>query len=257
MIHPTAIVDAAAVVADDVEIGPYTIVGPQVEIGAGSVIAPHVVIKGPTQIGRNNRIFQFCTIGEDTPDLKYKGEATRLVIGDNNTIREGVTIHRGTVQDRSETTIGNDNLIMAYVHIAHDCMVGSNTIFINNASLAGHVVVDDWAILSGYSLINQFSHIGAHSFVGMGSWIKFDVPAYVTVQGTPAEAKGINVEGLRRRDFSRDQIAAIRQAYKVIYRQGLTLDEAIAELEQRQVQSPEIVPLIESLRNSASRGIVR
>lgn len=257
MIHPTAIIDKEAVVAEDVEIGPYTIVGPRVEIASGSVIAPHVVIKGPTRIGKNNKIYQFCTIGEDTPDVKYKGEATRLVIGDNNTIREGVTIHRGTVQDRSETTIGNNNLIMAYVHIAHDCVVGSNTIFINNASLAGHVIVEDWAILSGYSLINQRSRIGAHSFVGMGSWIKFDVPAYVTVQGTPAEAKGINVEGLRRRDFSREQIAAIRQAYKVVYRQGLTLDEAIAELDQRKDDNPEIIPLIESLRNSANRGIVR
>lgn len=257
MIHPTAIIDATAKVADGVEIGPYSIVGPHVEIGAGSVISPHVVIVGPTVIGRNNRIFQFCTIGEDTPDLKYKGEATRLVIGDNNTIREGVTIHRGTVQDRSETTIGNNNLIMSYVHIAHDCVVGSNTIFINNASLAGHVVVDDWAILSGYSLINQFSHIGAHSFVGMGSWIKFDVPAFVTVQGTPAEAKGINAEGLRRRDFSKEQIAAIRQAYKVIYRQGHTLDDAIAELETRVADQPEILPLLESLRNSGNRGIVR
>lgn len=257
MIHSTAIIDDAAVVADGVEIGPYCVVGPGVEIGAGCVIASHVVLKGPTRMGRNNRIFQFCTLGEDTPDLKYKGEPTRLVIGDNNTIREGVTIHRGTIQDRSETTIGDNNLIMSYVHIAHDCVVGNNTIFINNASLAGHVVVDDWAILSGYSLINQFSHIGAHSFVGMGSWIKFDVPAYVTVQGTPAQAKGINVEGLRRRDFSKEQISAIRQAYKVIYRQGLTLEEAIAELEQRSAKQAELVPLLESLRNSSNRGIVR
>ncbi len=257
MIHPTAIVDATAAVAEGVEIGPYTIVGAGVEIGAGSCIAPHVVIKGPTRIGCNNRIFQFSTIGEDTPDLKYKGEATRLVIGDNNTIREGVTIHRGTVQDRSETTIGNNNLIMSYVHIAHDCVVGNNTILINNASLAGHVMVDDWAILSGYSLINQFSRIGAHSFVGMGSWIKLDVPAYVTVQGTPAEAKGINAEGLRRRGFTPEQISAIRQAYKVIYRHGLNLEEAIAELEQRHQQHPELELMILSLRNSSTRGIVR
>ncbi len=257
MIHPTAIIDPRASVAEDVEIGPYTIVGPEVEIGAGSWIAPHVVIKGPTRIGRENRIFQFSTIGEDTPDLKYKGEPTRLLIGDNNTIREGVTIHRGTVQDRSETRIGNNNLVMSYVHIAHDCVVGDNTILINNASLAGHVVVDDWAILSGYSLINQFSRIGAHSFVGMGSWIKHDVPAYVTVQGTPAEAKGINAEGLRRRGFTAEQISAIRQAYKVVYRHGLNLEEAIGELEQRQQQQPELELLVLSLRNSSTRGIVR
>ena len=257
MIHPTAIIDPRASVAEDVEIGPYTIVGPEVEIGAGSWIAPHVVIKGPTCIGRENRIFQFSTVGEDTPDLKYKGEPTRLVIGDNNTIREGVTIHRGTVQDRSETRIGNNNLVMSYVHIAHDCVVGNNTILINNASLAGHVVVDDWAILSGYSLINQFSRIGAHSFVGMGSWIKHDVPAYVTVQGTPAEAKGINAEGQRRRGFTAEQISAIRQAYKVVYRHGLNLEEAIGELEQRQQQQPELELLVLSLRNSSTRGIVR
>lgn len=257
MIHPTAIIDPRASVAEDVEIGPYTIVGPEVEIGAGSWIAPHVVIKGPTRIGRENRIFQFSTVGEDTPDLKYKGEPTRLLIGDNNTIREGVTIHRGTVQDRSETRIGNNNLVMSYVHIAHDCVVGNNTILINNASLAGHVVVDDWAILSGYSLINQFSRIGAHSFVGMGSWIKHDVPAYVTVQGTPAEAKGINAEGLRRRGFTAEQISAIRQAYKVVYRHGLNLEEAIGELEQRQQQQPELELLVLSLRNSSTRGIVR
>lgn len=257
MIHATAIIDETATVAEGVEIGPYTVVGPHVEIGAGTVISPHVVLRGPTQIGRNNRIFQFSTIGEDTSDLKYKGEATRLVIGDNNTIREGVTIHRGTVQDRSETTIGNDNLIMAYVHIAHDCVVGNNTILINNASLAGHVVVDDWAILSGYSLINQFSHIGAHSFVGMGSWIKFDVPAYVTVQGTPAEARGINAEGMRRRGYTPEQIAAVRQAYKVIYRQGLTLEEAINELQQRLEEQPALELLLASLRGSGTRGIVR
>ena len=257
VIHSTAIIDDTATVAEDVEIGPYTVVGPHVDIGAGTVISPHVVLNGPTRIGRNNRIFQFSSIGEDTPDLKYKGEPTRLVIGDNNTIREGVTIHRGTVQDRSETTIGNHNLIMSYVHIAHDCVVGSNTIFINNASLAGHVIVDDWAILSGYSLINQFSHIGAHSFVGMGSWIKLDVPAYVTVQGTPAEAKGINAEGMRRRGYTAEQIAAVRQAYKVIYRQGLTLDDAIAELEQRLEGEPVLGLLIASLRDSSTRGIVR
>lgn len=257
MIHATALVDASAQIDDDVEIGPFTVVGPDVHIGSGSVISSHVLIKGPTRIGKNNRIFQFSSIGEDTPDLKYKGEPTRLIIGDNNTIREGVTIHRGTVQDNWETVIGDNNLLMSYVHIAHDCIVGSNTILVNNASLAGHVKVDDWAILSGYSLINQFSRIGAHSFVGMGSWIKFDVPAYVTVQGTPAEARGINVEGLRRRGFSADQIKTIRQAFKLVYRRGLTLDEAIRDLDAKRSAHSELAILIDSLRASESRGIVR
>jgi UDP-N-acetylglucosamine acyltransferase len=257
VIHPTAIIDPSATIADDVSIGPFTVVGPHVDIAQGCNISSHVVFKGPAKIGRNNRIFQFSTIGEDTPDLKYKGEPTRLIIGDNNTIREGVTIHRGTVQDRSETRIGSDNLIMPYVHIAHDCLIGSNIILVNNASLAGHVVVDDWAILSGYTLINQYSRIGAHCFVGMGSWVKHDVPAYVMVQGTPAEARSINAEGLRRRDFTKQQIANIRQAFKVIYRQGHTLDAAIAELESRLSEQPELEVLLASLRNSATRGIVR
>lgn len=256
MIHPTAIVDPKAEIASDVAVGPYTVIGPDVTIGEGSVIESHVVLKGPTQIGKRNHIFQFSSVGEDTPDLKYKGEPTRLIIGDDNTIREGVTIHRGTVQDRSETVIGSNNLIMAYVHIGHDSVVGNNTILINNASLAGHVVVEDWAILSGYSLIHQFCRIGAHSFVGMGSWIKMDVPAYVTVMGTPAEAKGINAEGLRRRDFSSEEISAIKKAYKIVFRQGFTLDEAIRKVEALVPDQPCLGLLVESLKNS-TRGIVR
>jgi UDP-N-acetylglucosamine acyltransferase len=244
------------VVADDVEIGPWTIVGPQVEIGSGSVIASHVVLKGPTVIGKNNTILQFSSIGEGTPDMKYKGEPTRLVIGDNNIIREGVTIHRGTVQDRSETTIGNNNLLMAYVHIGHDSVVGDNTVFVNNASLAGHVHVGDWAILAGYALVHQFCQIGAHSFTGYGSHVSKDVPAYVTANGQPAEAKTVNVEGLRRRGFSREAIAAIRRAYKVIYRQGLTVDVAIAQLQEMAEGQPELELMIASLQSS-KRGIVR
>lgn len=256
MIDPRAIIDPAARLADDVEVGPWTIVGPDVEIGAGSVIASHVVLKGPTKIGANNRIFQFSSVGEDTPDLKYQGEPTRLLIGDNNTIREGVTIHRGTVQDRSETTIGDNNLLMAYAHIGHDSIIGNNTIFVNNASVAGHVVVGDWAILAGYSLVHQFCHIGAHSFTGFGSQVSKDVPAYVTVNGHPAEAKTVNVEGLKRRGYSTEGIAAIRRAYKVIYRQGLTMDQALLQLREMQLQHPEIALLVESLENS-TRGIIR
>jgi len=243
-------------VADDAEIGPWTIIGPEVEIGSGTVIASHVVLKGPTIIGANNKIYQFSSVGEDTPDLKYQGEETRLVIGDNNVIREGVTIHRGTIQDRAETTIGDNNLLMAYVHIGHDSVIGDNTIFVNNASVAGHVHVGDWAILAGYTLVHQFCHIGAHSFTGYGSHISKDVPAYVTVNGQPAEAKTVNVEGLRRRGFSSKAITAIRRAYKIIYRQGLTTKEALIKLREMQVEHAELGLLIESLESS-TRGIVR
>lgn len=256
MIDPRAIIDPTAVIADNVEIGPWTIVGPHVEIGEGTVIASHVVLKGPTRIGKNNKILQFSSVGEDTPDMKYQGEPTRLVIGDNNIIREGVTIHRGTVQDRSETTIGDHNLLMAYVHIGHDSVIGNHTIFVNNASVAGHVHVGDWAILAGYVLVHQFCHIGAHSFTGYGSHVSKDIPAYVTVNGQPAEAKTVNVEGLRRRGFSADAITAIRRAYKIIYRQGLTADDAVAKLAAMADSHPEIDLLIESVRTS-KRGIVR
>lgn len=256
MIDARAIIDPSAVLADDVEVGPWTIIGPNVEIGSGTVIASHVVIKGPTKIGSNNKIYQFSTIGEDTPDLKYAGEATRLVIGDNNIIREGVTIHRGTVQDRSETTIGSDNLIMAYVHIGHDSVIGSHCIFVNNAALAGHVHVGDWSILSGYTLVHQFCHLGAHCFTGMGCGIGKDVPAYVMVTGSPAAAKSINVEGLKRRGYSAEAINALRKAYKIVYRQGLTLDDALVQLREMRNEYTELDALIVSLETS-KRGIVR
>ena len=256
MIDSRAIIDPSAEIADDVSIGPWTIVGPGVSIGAGSVIASHVVLKGPTTIGRNNRIYQFSSVGEDTPDLKYKGEPTRLVIGDNNVIREGVTIHRGTVQDRGETTIGNDNLIMAYAHVGHDSVIGNHCILVNNVALAGHVHVGDWAILSGFTLVHQFCAIGAHSFSGMGTAIGKDVPAYVTVFGSPAEAKSINIEGLKRRGFSTEAIATLRKAYKLVYRAGLTTEQALAQLEDMRAGCAELQLLIDSLRNSR-RGIVR
>jgi UDP-N-acetylglucosamine acyltransferase len=256
MIDPRAIIDPTAVLAGDVQVGPWTIIGPNVVIGAGTRIASHVVVKGPTVIGKNNQIFQFSSVGEDTPDLKYNGEPTRLVIGDNNVIREGVTIHRGTVQDRSETTIGDNNLIMAYVHIGHDSVIGNHCILVNNAALAGHVHIGDWAILSGYTLVHQFCHIGAHSFSGMGTAIGKDVPAYVTVFGSPAEAKSINSEGLKRRGFSAEAITAIKRAYKIIYRQGLTVEDALTELAKLVVDQPEVQPMIDALKNS-TRGIVR
>ncbi|MFY9334078.1 MAG: acyl-ACP--UDP-N-acetylglucosamine O-acyltransferase, partial [Porticoccaceae bacterium] len=207
MIHPSAIIDPSAKIADNVTIGPWTFIGADVEIGAGCNIASHVVIKGPTVMGSGNKIYQFSTIGDDTPDKKYNGEPTKLIIGNDNLIREGVTIHRGTVQDNSETVIGNNNLLMAYAHIGHDCVIGDNVIMVNNASISGHVHVGDWAILSGYSLVHQFVHIGAHCFVGPAAFVYHDIPAYVTAFGSPAEPRTINREGLKRRGFTADQIA--------------------------------------------------
>ena len=256
LIDPRAIIDPRAKLADDVQVGPWSMVGPDVEIGEGTVIGPHVVVKGPTKIGKHNRIFQFSSVGEDTPDLKYKGEPTRLVIGDHNVIREGVTIHRGTIQDRSETTIGDHNLFMAYVHVGHDSVIGNHCILVNNTALAGHVHVDDWAILSGYTLVHQFCRIGAHAFSGMGTTIGKDVPAYVTVIGNPAEAPSMNFEGLRRRGFSAESIQALRRAYKVVYRQGLTVDEALAELGEASEQFPEVAVFRDSIQSS-TRGITR
>jgi UDP-N-acetylglucosamine acyltransferase len=256
VIHPTAIIDAQAEISDTATIGPYVVIGPNVTIGPESIIEPHVVIRGPTTIGARNHIYQFSTVGEATPDLKYHDEPTELVIGNDNVIRENVTIHRGTVQDRGITQLGDHNLIMAYVHVGHDSIVGNNTILVNNTALAGHVMVGDWAILSGYTLVHQFCKIGAHSFSGMGTAIGKDVPAFVTVAGSPAEAKTINSEGLRRRGFSSHTLAELRRAYKIIYRQGLTLDNAVQRLEGMVKDTPEIEMLIDSLSNS-ERGIVR
>jgi len=256
LIDPRAIVDPQARLAADVQVGPWSIIGPDVEIGEGTVIGPHVILKGPTVIGRHNRIYQFSSIGEDTPDLKYRGEPTRLRIGDHNVIREGVTIHRGTVQDREETTIGDHNLLMAYVHIGHDSVIGNHCILVNNTALAGHVHVDDWAILGGYTLVHQFCRIGAHSFSGMGTAIGKDVPAYVTVFGNPAEARSMNFEGMRRRGISTEAIQALRRCYKVVYRQGLTVDDAMKELEPVAQQFPEVAVFRDSIL-SATRGITR
>ena len=255
MIHPSAIIDSSAVIGKNVTVGPWTTIGPDVSIGDGCHISSHVVIKGPSVLGKNNRIYQFSTVGEDTSDLKYKGEPTRLVIGDNNTIREGVTIHRGTIQDKSETRIGDNNLLMAYAHVGHDCIVGSNIVMGNNSAIAGHVELGDWAIISGYSLIHQFVSLGPHSFIGPAAFVYHDVPAYVTAFGSPAEPRTINREGLKRRDFSIEQIALANKAYKVLYRRGLQLDEAlklIAELGDDVV----ITMLLQSLERS-TRGIIR
>ncbi|BES70815.1 acyl-ACP--UDP-N-acetylglucosamine O-acyltransferase [Marinobacter nanhaiticus D15-8W] len=255
-VHPQAIVDPSAKLGKDVTVGPLSYVGPDVEIGDGTEILSHVVIKGPTVIGRNNRIFQFSSVGEECQDKKYAGEPTKLVIGDNNIIRENCTIHRGTVQDRGETRIGNDNLLMAYVHVAHDCVVGDNTILANCATLAGHVRVGDWAILGGGTMVHQFCHIGAHSMSAGGSIVLKDIPAYVMASGQSASAHGLNAEGLKRRGFSREVISELRRAYKVIYRQGLTLAQALEALERDFTGVEEVQLMVDSLRN-AHRGIVR
>lgn len=256
MIDERAIIHPSARLADNVTVGPWSVIGEDVEIGEGTIINSHVVIKGPTRIGQNNHIYQFSSIGEATPDLKYRYEPTRLEIGDNNVIREGVTIHRGTVQDKSLTCVGDGNLIMAYAHIGHDCVVGNHCIMVNNAALAGHVELGDWVILSGYTLVHQYCKIGAHAFTGMGTAVGKDVPAYVTVAGNPATAHNINIVGLKRRGFSADDISTLRKAYKVIYRQGLTLDEALAVLHEMRVECEPVNLLIESLSQS-QRGIVR
>ncbi len=237
-------------------VGPYTVIGPEVSIGEGTRIGPHVVIEGPTRIGRDNRIFQFASLGTAPQDKKYADEKTWLEIGDRNTIREFVTFNRGTVQDAGATRIGNDNWIMAYVHIAHDCRIGNQTIFANNASLAGHVHIDDYAILGGFTLVHQFCHIGAHALTAFGSGISMDVPPYVTVGGSPAHAHGLNMEGLRRRGFSEDTRRLLKQAYKTIYRENRSLADAVAQLRALGSDSAELELLIRFLENQ-TRGIVR
>ncbi len=235
MIHKTVIIDPSAIIADDVSIGPYSIIGAGVEIGSGCQIESHVVIKGPTKIGKNNHIYQFSSVGEDPQDKKFAGEPTLLEIGDNNLIRESVTINRGTIQGGGITKIGNNNWIMAYVHIAHDCIVGSENIFANNTTLAGHVTIDDFVILGGFSLVSQFNHIGSYAFSAMGSVISRNVPPYILVSGHMAKPVGINIEGLRRHDFTAQQIKTIKQAYKLTYRLSLKIGEAslaIQKLEQ-------------------------
>jgi UDP-N-acetylglucosamine acyltransferase len=255
-VHATAIVAESAVLANDVEVGPYTIIGDGVEIGAGTRIAAHVVINGPTRIGRDNRIYQFASIGDDPQDKKYDNEPTRLEIGERNTIREYCTISRGTVQDEGLTALGDDNWIMAYVHIAHDCRIGNHTIFANNATLAGHVHVGDWVIFAGFSGAHQFCRIGAHSFLGMYCGTNRDVPAYTLMAGQPAEPRGINSEGLKRRGFSNEQVRNIKNAYRIVYRKGLKLAEAIREIEALVATQPELDIFLESLRVS-DRGLVR
>lgn len=256
MIHPTAIIDPGAELADDVCVGPYAVIGAGVSIGAGTTIGPHTVIKGPTRIGRDNHIFQFASVGEDPQDKKYRGEVTELVIGDRNNIREFATIHRGTAQDKGITRIGDDNLLMAYTHVAHDCVVGNHVIMANSASLAGHVHVDDFAILGGFSLVHQFCRIGQYSFAAMGSVINRDVLPYVMIGGSPTKPHGINSVGLERQGFSPEAIRQIRKAYKTIYKSGLKLDEAFQTLAKMADETPEIQRMVEFLQQPG-RSIIR
>jgi len=256
LIDARAVIDPAAELAADVTVGPFAVIGADVEIGHGCTIGPHAVITGPTTLGANNHVYQFASLGAAPQDKKYAGEPTRLEIGANNTIREFVTINRGTVQDEGVTRIGDDNWIMAYVHIAHDCRIGNHTIFANNASLAGHVSIQDYVILGGFSLVHQFCSIGAHALTAFGSWISMDVPPYVTVGGTPAHAHGLNMEGLRRRGFSEQARRVLKQAYKVLYRENLSLQDALVRLREMRTGCAELGPLVEFLEQQR-RGIVR
>ena len=256
MIHPSAIIHPGARLGANVSIGAYSIVGEHVEIGNDTRIGPHVVIEGHTRIGRNNRVFQFCSLGAVPQDKKYANEPTRLEIGDGNTIREFCTVNCGTAQDAGVTRLGHDNWIMAYVHLAHDCQIGDHTIFANNAQLAGHVHVGDHAILGGFTGVHQFVRIGAHSFTAIATVLVHDLPPYVMAAGDTAKPFGINIEGLRRRGFSAEAMAAIKRAYKTLYKSGLTLDQAKAQLAEQAGTCTEIGVLTEFLQG-CTRGIVR
>ncbi|CUB04979.1 acyl-ACP--UDP-N-acetylglucosamine O-acyltransferase [Marinomonas fungiae] len=257
LIHPTAIVDPKAELDSDVEIGPFCIVGPDVQIGAGTVLKSHVVVNGHTTIGQHNEIYQFASVGEANQDKKYKGEPTRLVIGDRNVIRENATLHRGTVQDQGVTQIGHGNLFMASTHVGHDCVVGNNNILANYAALAGHVKVGDSVILGGYTGIHQFCQVNSFSMCGMGSMVTKDVPRYVMVSGDPAKAHGMNFEGMRRRGMPADVIKALRSAYKMVYIKGMPLEHALSEIEASDIyRIQEVADFVISIRQS-NRGIVR
>ncbi len=255
-VHPTALVDAAASLAADVEIGAFSIVGPEVTIGAGTVVGSHAIITGRTTIGMRNRIFQFTSVGEIPQDRKYGGEATALRIGDDNVIREFVTIHAGTAQDRGVTTVGNANWLLAYVHIAHDCMVGSHTTFSNNAQLAGHVTIEDWVTLGGFTGVHQFCRVGTHAMIAAGAIVLQDVPPYVTASGYPAKPHGTNNEGLRRRGFAPAEVTAVRRAYKTLYREGRSLETAKTALAEAARSAPVLVRLVDFL-GTEGRGIIR
>uniref|UniRef100_UPI0038CC1992 acyl-ACP--UDP-N-acetylglucosamine O-acyltransferase n=1 Tax=Methylovulum psychrotolerans TaxID=1704499 RepID=UPI0038CC1992 len=256
LIHPTALIDRKAEVAEGVTIGAYSVIGADVKIASGTQIGSHVVVKGPTSIGKDNRIYQFASIGEDPQDKKYAAEVTRLEIGDRNTIREFTSMHRGTKQDRSVTRIGSDNLFMAYTHVAHDCLIGDHVIMANGASLAGHVRLNSHAILGGFTLVHQFTQIGEYSFAAMGSAITQDVPPFIMVGGKPTRPHGINSVGMERNGISADDIRLIRKAYKIIYKTNLRLEDAIEQMEDMAGDSKPVSDMVSFLRN-VTRGILR
>jgi UDP-N-acetylglucosamine acyltransferase len=256
MIHPQAIIEPGAIIGQNVTIGPWTYIASNVVIGDDCDISSHVVINGPTTLGKGNRIFQFASIGEDCQDLKYAGEPTELIIGDNNTFRESCTIHRGTIQDNSLTQIGSNNLFMAYTHIAHDCIVGNNCIMANNASIAGHVHVGDHVIIGGMAGVHQFCHIGPHSFIAANALVLKDVPAYVMASGQPAKPFGLNSEGLKRRGFEKETILSIKRAYKAVYRKGLSMEDALNSIDELPEQSKDLTVFSDSIKAS-TRGIIR
>ena len=255
-VHPTAIVDASATLADDVAIGAYSIIGPDVVIGAGCTLAPHVFVAARTTLGARNRVFQFASIGDVAQDRKYGGEPMRTLIGDDNLFREYVSVHAGTVQGRSETTIGHRNLVLAYSHVAHDCIVGNDTTWSNNAQIAGHVQIGDWVVLGAFAGVHQFCRVGAHAMLAAFAVILQDVPPFTIVQGYPAQPRSANTEGLRRRGYTPEQILAVRRAYKTLYREGLSLEEAKAKLGAAAREAPALQPLVEFLGRTG-RGIVR
>ena len=260
LIHPTAIVADGARLDPSVTVGPYAVIGPHVAIGAGTTVGAHCVIEGHTTIGADNRIFQFASLGAVPQDKKYAGEPTRLVIGDRNTIREFCTFNLGTAQDKGVTTIGDDNWIMAYVHLAHDCVVGNQTTMSNNVTLAGHVEVGDWATVGGLVGVLQRMRIGAHAMVGFASHVNKDVPPFLVVDGNPLAVRGVNLVGLRRRDFSPERIAAIREMHKLLYRQGLTLEQAREAIQALAAQAPEAaqdVALMDGFVTASAQGIAR
>ena len=254
MIHPTAIIDPGATLADDVQVGPYSIIGEGVSLGEGCVVGSHVVITGDTRIGRNNRFFSFCSIGEEPQSIGYGGEKTRVEIGDNNTFREYCTINRGTIDDATVTRIGNDNWVMAYVHIAHDCQVGNHCIFANGTSLAGHVKVEDFVIFGGFTMVHQFCRVGAHSFTAINTVTFKDIPPYLLIGGHGAKTYGIHIKGLRRRDFSSQSIEQLRTAYKKLFRAGKPLSEALEDV-ARMDSGPEVRHLVQFIKDS-ERGVV-
>ncbi len=256
MIDPRALVDSKAELDEDVSVGPFAIIEADVRIGRGSSIGPHSIVRAGTRMGRDNRVFQYASVGEDPQDKKYNGEPTELILGDRNVVREFATLNRGTAQDSGATRIGSDNLLMAYIHVAHDCQIGDHTIMANAASLGGHVHINDYAILGGFTIVHQFCRVGAHSFSQMGSMVQKDIPPFVTVGGHPAKSRGINAEGLKRRDFPLETISAIKRAYRKLFMSGLRLEDALSLVSEEMADIAEANQLVEFI-SSSQRSVIR